>query len=50
MKSTSRKSEVAHADIKNSETGIEVTNAIGENFGDEVRPKNMIVQWIIRVI
>ncbi len=41
-------SENGFASLMTSITGIEIGDAVGE-VGDEVRPKNMIVQWIIRI-
>ena len=29
--------------------GIEVGDASATNVGNEIRPKNMVVQWIIRI-
>ncbi len=39
-----------HADIQSSETSITVTEAFGSiPVGEEVRPKNMLVQYIIKI-
>jgi len=44
-----RQSETGHADLIASTTGIEVGDASATNVGNEIRPKNMVVQWIIRI-
>eukprot|EP00088_Acartia_fossae_P031281 TRINITY_DN32194_c0_g1_i2.p1 TRINITY_DN32194_c0_g1~~TRINITY_DN32194_c0_g1_i2.p1 ORF type:complete len:295 (-),score=49.49 TRINITY_DN32194_c0_g1_i2:160-1044(-) len=42
-------SEVSHANIQTSKSGIEVLDAIASFAGEETRPKNMAVIWIMRV-
>ena len=40
----------AYASIENNLSNIEVTDATGATIGNEVRPKNMAVEYIIRIL
>lgn len=43
-------SKTGYANIQSSKTGISIGNPISAvPLGNEVRPKNMIVQWIIKI-
>lgn len=44
-----RTTDTGYANLRSSSTGITVTDATDANIGTETRPKNMIVQWIIRI-
>jgi len=44
-----RTSDTAKADITSEVTGVAVTEVTGAHVGEETRPRNMAVEWIIRI-
>jgi hypothetical protein len=41
--------QTGYAEITTDKTSITISSALGAKTGTETRPKNMAVQWIIRV-
>jgi len=46
---TRRTSYIGHAEIASEKTNIQVADVSGSAAGSETRPKNMAVEWIIRI-
>ena len=46
---TADKIEYGYANIQNSRTQISIGNPKGVNAGTETRPKNMVVEFIIKI-
>ena len=46
----SRTTSTGYASIRSSRSNVSVNGNLSGNVGTETRPKNMIVEWIIRVL